>query len=68
MHVWIPVPQTDQHQTVRVLAVKAPVKTRMTQEGSQSGAVAKAKAAYDYLFTNMRYDKTGSGWGRGVGL
>jgi transglutaminase-like putative cysteine protease len=144
VRVWIPVPQTDQHQTVRVLAVKAPVKTRMTQEseygnrmiyaeiqnsapgkaeftleykitrreysrgdyvqlkrtdqkaivvpvsmtrliapdsliptdgkikklavevtGSQSGAVAKAKAAYDYLFTNMRYDKTGSGWGRG---
>jgi transglutaminase-like putative cysteine protease len=65
VRIWIPVPQTDQHQTVRVLAVKAPVKTRMTQEGSQSGAVAKAKAAYDYLFTNMRYDKTGSGWGRG---
>lgn len=142
--VWIPVPPTDQHQIVRVLAVKAPVKTRMTQEsqygnrmmyaeipssvggkaeftleykvtrreysrgdfaqlkradqkpavvpasmtrliapdsliptdgkikelaaqvtGSQTGAVAKAKAAYDYLFTNMRYDKTGSGWGRG---
>src|SRR5467141_2984434 len=135
VRVWIPVPQTDQHQTVRVLAVKAPVKTRMTQEteysnrmmyaeipnpasgkaeftheykvtrreysrgdyaqlkrtdqrpsvvsasmsrliapdsliptdgkikelavevtGSQSGAVAKARAAYDYLFTNMRYD------------
>ena len=33
--------------------------------GSQTGTVAKAKAAYDYLFTNMRYDKTGSGWGRG---
>jgi transglutaminase-like putative cysteine protease len=144
MRVWIPIPQTDQHQTVRVLSVKAPVKMRMTQEskygnrmmyaeipnsvagkakftleykitrreysrgdyahlertdqkpavvsasmnrliapdsliptdgkikelalqvtGSQSGAVAKAKAAYDYLFTNMRYDKTGSGWGRG---
>ena len=144
VRVWIPVPQTDQHQTVRVLAVKAPGKTRMTQEpeygnrmmyaeiensaagkaeftleykitrreysrgdyaqlkrkdlhpgvvsasmsrlvepdaliptdgrikelavevtGSQTGAVAKAKAAYDYLFTNMRYDKTGSGWGRG---
>ncbi len=27
--------------------------------GSQSGAVAQAKPAYDYLFTNMRYDKTG---------
>jgi len=149
VRVWIPLPQTDQHQTVRVLAVKAPVKTRITQEpqygnrmmyaeienpaaqgsaagkaeftieykitrreysrgdyaqlertdqkpavvsasmsrliapdsliptdgkikelavevtGPQSGAVAKAKAAYDYLFTNMRYDKTGSGWGRG---
>src|ERR1700676_81814 len=144
VRVWIPVTQTDQHQTVRVLAVKAPVKTRITQEpqygnrmmyaeipnsaagraeftleykitrreysrgdfaqlkrtdqqpsvvsasmsrliapdsliptdgkikelavevtGSQSGTVAKAKAAYDYLFTNMRYDKTGSGWGRG---
>ncbi|HEV2732324.1 MAG TPA: transglutaminase domain-containing protein [Terriglobales bacterium] len=144
VRVWVPVPQTDQHQTVRVLAVKAPVKTRMTQDpeygnrmmyaeiqnsapgkaeftveyqvkrkeysqgdyaqlkrtdqkpslvsasmnrlvapdnliptdgrikalavevtGSQSGTVAKAKAAYDYLFTNMRYDKTGSGWGRG---
>jgi transglutaminase-like putative cysteine protease len=144
VRVWVPVPQTDQHQTVRVLAVKAPVKTRMTQEseygnrmmyaeiqnptadkveftlvykvtrreysrgdyaqlertdrkpgvvlvsmnrliapdsliptdgkikelavqvtGSKTGAVAKAKAAYDYLFSNMRYDKTGSGWGRG---
>jgi len=140
VRVWAPVPQTDQHQTVRVLSVKAPVKTRMTQEpeygnrmmyaeiqnsapgkaeftleyevtrreysrgnyaqlertdqkptvvfasmhrliapdsliptdgkikalavevtGSQSGTVAKAKAAYDYFFTNMRYDKTGSG-------
>ena len=144
VRVWVPVPQTDQHQTVRVLAVKAPAKTRITHEaeygnrmmytefqnsapgkaeftleyevtrreysrgdyaqlkrtdqkprvvsasmsrliapdsliptdgkirqlavevtGSQSGTVAKAKAAYDYLFTNMRYDKTGSGWGRG---
>jgi len=145
--VWVPVPQTDQHQTVRVLAVKAPVRTRMTQDpeygnrilyaeiqnpgsgkaeftleyevkrreysrgdyaqlkridqsavvvpasmsrliapdtliptdgkikelavevtGSQVGTVAKAKAAYDYLFKNMRYDKTGSGWGRGDAL
>ena len=27
--------------------------------------MAKGKAAYDYLFTTMRYDKTGTGWGRG---
>jgi transglutaminase-like putative cysteine protease len=144
VRVWVPVPQTDQHQTVRILAIKAPVKTRLTQEpeygdrmvyadiqnptadkleftleykvtrreysrgdyaqlkrkdqkpivvpasmhrwiepdtliptdgkirelaveitGSQSGTVAKAKAVYDYLFTTMRYDKSGSGWGRG---
>jgi transglutaminase-like putative cysteine protease len=32
---------------------------------SQPGTVAKAKAAYDYLFNTMRYDKTGTGWGRG---
>ncbi len=144
VRLWVPVPQTDHHQTVRLLKIKAPTKTQMTQEheygnrmmyaeilnpapgkseftleyevtrreysrgdyaqlgredqipgvvpasmnrlvapdnlvptdgkikalavevtGSQTGTVAKAKATYDYLFTNMRYDKTGSGWGRG---
>ena len=147
VRVWIPVPETDQHQTVRVLTVKAPGKTHMTQEaeyrnrmmyteidnpttseteftvdyavtrreysrgdyeqlergdqqpavvsasmkrliapdsliptdgkiknlamdvtGSKSGTVSKAKAAYDYFFTTMRYDKTGTGWGRGDAL
>jgi transglutaminase-like putative cysteine protease len=142
--VWVPLAHSDQHQTVRVLNVKAPGKTQMTQDpeygnrimyveiqnptadkaefsieyqvtrkeysrgdyaqlertdrkpslvpasmnrfvepdsliptdgkikalavevtGSQTGTVAKAKAAYDYLFTNMKYDKTGTGWGRG---
>lgn len=155
VRVWVPVPQTDQHQTVRVIAVKAPAKHQMTHDpeyanqmmyveiqnptqdkaeftieyeitrreyargdyaqlerkdkelqrdkdhkptvvpasmtrliapdtliptdgkikalavdvtGSQTGTIAKAKAAYDYFFTNMRYDKTGSGWGRGDAL
>jgi len=147
VRVWVPVPQTDQHQTVRVISVKAPVKAQMTREpeygnrmmyaemqnppagkaeftleyevtrreysrgdyaqlerkdqkptivsasmtrlvspdtliptdgkiktlavqvtGSQTGTIAKAKAAYDYFFTNMRYDKTGTGWGRGDAL
>ena len=27
--------------------------------------LAKARAIYDYVFDNMKYDKTGSGWGRG---
>jgi transglutaminase-like putative cysteine protease len=144
VRVWVPVPQNDEHQTVRTLAVKAPAATHITREseygnrmmyaelkdfapgkaeftfeyqvsrreysrgdytqlqrgdqeprvvaasmhrlvapdsliptdgkikalaadvtGSRVGTIAKAKAAYDYLFTNMRYDKTGSGWGRG---
>ena len=25
----------------------------------------KARAIYDYVFTTMRYEKTGTGWGRG---
>ena len=33
--------------------------------GDATGTVAKAKAAYDYLFTTMKYDKSGTGWGRG---
>jgi len=144
VRVWVPVPPADEHQAVRVLVVKAPTKTEMTQEpeygnrilyaeipnsapgnaeftleyevtrreysrgdyqqlerkdrqpsvvpasmsrlvapdsliptdgtikalavevtGSKTGTIAKAKAAYDYLFITMRYDKTGEGWGRG---
>lgn len=144
VRVWVPVARTDEHQTVKLLNVKAPVQTRMTEEpeysnhilyaeihnpaqgtaefsleyevtrreysrgdyaqlelkdtkpglvlasmeryvqpdkliptdgtiksladkvtGSQTGTISKAKAAYDYLFTTMRYDKTGTGWGRG---
>jgi transglutaminase-like putative cysteine protease len=33
--------------------------------GKETGTVAKAKAAYNYLFSTMRYDKSGTGWGRG---
>ena len=31
----------------------------------QTSTLAKARAIYDYVFVNMRYDKTGTGWGRG---
>jgi transglutaminase-like putative cysteine protease len=147
VRVWVPIPKSDQHQTVRLINVKAPAKMQTNEEpeygnrmmyldlqnptsgtaeftleyqvtrreysrgnyaqlelkdqkpavvnasmkrwvepdnlipidgkiktlaneltGSKTGTVAKAKAAYDYLFTNMRYDKTGSGWGRGDAL
>ena len=30
-----------------------------------STQLEKARAIYDYVFTTMRYDKTGTGWGRG---
>src|SRR5580704_625369 len=31
----------------------------------QSGPLNKARAIYDYVFTTMKYDKTGTGWGHG---
>jgi transglutaminase-like putative cysteine protease len=31
----------------------------------KTDALEKARAMYDYVFTTMRYDKTGTGWGRG---
>jgi transglutaminase-like putative cysteine protease len=144
VRVWVPVAHSDEHQSIRLVTVKAPVQTCMTEDaeygnhilyaeinnpvqptadfsleyevtrrefsrgdatqleakdtkpgvvpatmerylapdkliptdgkikelaiqvtGSQSGTVAKAKAAYDYLFSTMKYDKTGTGWGRG---
>ncbi len=143
LRVWVPVAHSDEHQTIRLLSVKAPGKTQVLEEpeygdkmlyaelknpkptadfsleyevtrreysrgdfarlermdqkptvvnasmsrlvkpdklipvdgtikelavkvtGDQTGSVAKAKAAYDYLFSTMRYDKSGTGWGRG---
>jgi hypothetical protein len=35
------------------------------QDKGQTTTLAKAHALYDYVFSTMRYDKTGSGWGRG---
>jgi transglutaminase-like putative cysteine protease len=31
----------------------------------QTSELGKARAIYDYVFANMRYDKTGTGWGHG---
>lgn len=31
----------------------------------KADALDKARAIYDYVFTTMKYDKTGTGWGRG---
>jgi transglutaminase-like putative cysteine protease len=47
-----------------------PTTGRLADIGAQqvkgkASQLARAKALYDYTFENMRYDKTGSGWGRG---
>ncbi len=34
----------------------------------KASTLDKARAIYDYVFDNMRYDKTGTGWGRGDAL
>ena len=72
VRVWIPVPQSDQHQTVHVLAVKAPVKTRMTQEpeygnrmmyaeienlAAQNSASGKAEFTLEYKITRHEYSR-----------
>jgi transglutaminase-like putative cysteine protease len=38
------------------------------QTKSASTLLDKAHAIYDYVFHNMRYDKTGTGWGHGDAL
>jgi len=35
------------------------------QVQGHTGTMDKARALYDYVFSTMKYDKTGTGWGRG---
>jgi transglutaminase-like putative cysteine protease len=48
---------------VPVTGLPADLAAKITQGKIQ--ALDKARAIYDYVFTTMRYDKTGTGWGRG---
>ncbi len=48
---------------VPVTGLPADLAANVTQ--GKSGDLDKARAIYDYVFTTMRYDKTGTGWGRG---
>src|ERR1700688_1231042 len=66
VRVWIPLPQTDQHQTVRVLSVKAPAKMRMTQEPEYGNrmmyaeiptAGRKAEFTLTYKITRREYSR-----------
>jgi len=56
-------------QPDKLIPVDGKMKTLADQvTGDKTGTVSKAYAAYDYLFGTMRYDKTGTGWGRGDAL
>ncbi|HXM21803.1 MAG TPA: transglutaminase domain-containing protein [Terriglobales bacterium] len=42
-----------------------PAELAVKVTGGKTTPLDKARAIYDYVFTTMRYDKTGTGWGRG---
>src|ERR1700723_280537 len=48
---------------VPVTGLPADLAAKVTQ--GKTGSLDKARAIYDYVFTTLSYDKTGSGWGRG---
>ena len=51
------------NRLVPITGLPAQIATRVT--AGSSSTLAKAGAIYDYVFDNMRYEKTGTGWGRG---
>ena len=48
---------------VPITGLPADLATKVTEGKAQP--LDKARAIYDYVFTTMRYDKTGTGWGHG---
>src|ERR1700730_2733514 len=42
-----------------------PAELAVKETEGKATPLDKARAIYDYVFTTMRYDKTGTGWGRG---
>jgi len=48
---------------VPVTGLPADLAVKVTE--GKTAPLDKAHAIYDYVFTTMRYDKTGTGWGRG---
>jgi hypothetical protein len=48
---------------VPVSGLPAELAAKVTQ--GKATQLEKARAIYDYVFTTMRYDKSGTGWGRG---
>jgi transglutaminase-like putative cysteine protease len=56
-------------QPDRLVPVGGKIKELADEHTSDvQGPVAKAYALYDYVFHTLRYDKSGTGWGRGDSL
>jgi transglutaminase-like putative cysteine protease len=51
---------------VPVTGLPAELAAKVT--AGKASQLDKARAIYDYVFDNMKYDKTGTGWGRGDSL
>src|SRR5450432_4233256 len=60
---------TEQQQDLRpdvlvpITGLPADLAVKVTEGKTQP--LEKARAIYDYVFSTLRYDKTGTGWGRG---
>ena len=53
-------------QSDRLVPVEGRLETLAAENThGKRGPVEKARALYDYVFKTMRYDKSGTGWGRG---
>jgi transglutaminase-like putative cysteine protease len=48
---------------VPITGTPADLAAKVAQD--KPGPLDKARAIYEYVFTTMRYEKTGTGWGRG---
>ena len=42
-----------------------PAQLAAEQVGQRAGELQRARAIYDYVLSTLKYDKTGTGWGRG---
>ena len=57
--------QQDLQPDALVPIAGLPADLAMKVTEGKTDALDKARAIYDYVFTTMKYDKTGTGWGRG---
>jgi transglutaminase-like putative cysteine protease len=54
---------TEPDALVPITGLPAELAAKVT--AGKTNQLDKARAIYDYVFTTMRYDKTGTGWGHG---